>query len=264
MLSGGTRELSALSQPFVTIITVVYNSEALIEKTIQSIISQTTDDYEYIIIDGNSKDGTLDIIRRYSSNINHWQSEPDHGIYDAMNKGLSLAKGKFLLFINSGDLLDNNTVLKQLVQYETTSDIIFGETNLINAVGEVLGTRTALTTRKLPEVLNWKSFQSGMVVSHQSILVRKSICPLFDLQYRCSADVDWVIKSLKSTTRITNSHLVISKYLVGGFSAVNPKIALKERFWIFKNHYGIGTTLLIHSKIVLRALKHKLQGKINF
>lgn len=102
-------------QPLITIITVCFNAEKEIEKTIQSVLGQTFEDYEYLVIDGGSKDGTLDIIKKYASNSKlHWISEPDNGIYDAMNKGIDMAKGTWLNMMNSGDTFVSNDVLQRI------------------------------------------------------------------------------------------------------------------------------------------------------
>ncbi|MDB4026803.1 glycosyltransferase [Candidatus Thioglobus sp.] len=99
------------SKPMVSIVTIVYNDEEYLEETIQSVLSQTYDNVEYIVIDGGSTDGTLDVIKQYKDRIDHWISEEDRGIYDAMNKGVNLAKGEWINFMNSGDVFHDNDVL---------------------------------------------------------------------------------------------------------------------------------------------------------
>jgi len=116
-LEGGLRNTGKLL-PFVSIVTVVYNSENLLQKTIDSIANQTETDYEYLIIDGNSTDQTIDIIKKNESKIDYWQSEPDKGLYDAMNKALAIAKGKYILFINSGDELNDANILTSIKKHE--------------------------------------------------------------------------------------------------------------------------------------------------
>lgn len=109
----------------ISIITVCYNAAAELEETILSVINQTFQDYEYIIIDGGSKDGTLDIINKYKDKITFWISEPDKGIYDAMNKGLNYASGEWINFMNAGDIFTNNNVLTQIFSYTYQKDIKF-------------------------------------------------------------------------------------------------------------------------------------------
>jgi glycosyltransferase involved in cell wall biosynthesis len=251
-------------RPLVSIVTVVFNNREGIEKTIRSVIGQTYSDIEYIIIDGGSKDGTLDVIKKYESKIAFWISEKDKGIYDAMNKGLRAAKGDFVLFLNSGDLIADETVIEKVIQSANHADCYYGETLLMNGEGEILGTRTELTTRKLPENLTWKDMINGMVVSHQSILFRKAVVSEYDLNYRCSADIKWVIEGLKRSERVVNAKMVISKYLIGGFSIANQKIGWKERFEIYVGYYGLARTIIAHLKIVFRNLVFRLKGKKNY
>jgi glycosyltransferase involved in cell wall biosynthesis len=250
--------------PAISIITVVYNAKELLEKTIHSVVNQTFKNFEYIIIDGKSTDGTLDLIIKNESYINYWISEPDKGIYDAMNKALHVARGNYVWFLNAGDLLESTHTLERLFSSIPDADVIYGETKLINSKDEVLGTRSELTTRKLPEHMTWQDMKYGMVVSHQSILVKRSLVPDYDLKYTCSSDIDWVITSLKRSSKILNSNSVLSRYLIGGFSVKNQKQSLKERFLIYRKHYGIFGTLCAHIRIAFNALKHALSGRKNY
>lgn len=250
--------------PIISIITVVFNSKNLIEKTIQSVINQPYEEKELIIIDGGSSDGTVDIIKKYQEKISFWKSEPDKGLYDAMNKGLLAANGDYVIFINSGDVLEKNILSKIFFRRGTDVDVFYGETNLVNEKGELLGTRSKLTTRKLPKVLTWKKLKYGMVVCHQSIFVKRAIAPLYELNYRCSADLEWVIQSLKRSAKIENTNLIISNYLVGGFSSSNQKRCIKERFKIYIKHYGVLDSLWIHTFIIFRAIFHKITNGSNY
>ncbi|MBT8196103.1 MAG: glycosyltransferase [Bacteroidia bacterium] len=247
--------------PLVSIITVVYNGAPLLEKTILSIVEQTHENVEYLIIDGASNDGTQEIIKKYEDKISYWISEPDNGIYDAMNKGLKKATGDYVWFMNAGDLINEKEVLNKLmIQDQNGSDIYFGETYLINQSGDVLGTRSDLTTRKLPDELNWKSMSRGMVVSHQSIIVKREIAPLYNLKYNCSADIDWVIKCLKAATSIKNTQMVLSKYLIDGYSIQQQKLCWWERFKLYVVHYGLLNTIYNHIIIIGRHLKFSLKS----
>jgi glycosyltransferase involved in cell wall biosynthesis len=250
--------------PALSIITVVYNGKELLEKTIHSVLGQSFKNFEYIIIDGQSNDGTLDIIKQNSTNIDFWISEPDKGIYDAMNKALKHARGTYVWFLNAGDLIEAPDTLNTILATAPDADILYGETNLIDSRGEVLGTRSQLTTRKLPEQMTWKDMINGMVVSHQSILVKRTLASEYDLKYTCSADIDWVISSLKRGKKIINTQTILSRYLIGGFSAKNLKKSLLERFAIYMKHYGILKTLAAHIGIVANVFKHALAGKKNY
>ena len=133
MQNGGLRtrgiiKTSTPEYPLITVVTVVFNGEATLEQTIQSVVNQTYDNVEYIIVDGGSKDRTLDIIKKYEDRIDYWQSEPDKGIYDAMNKGIELANGDWINFMNSGDSFYNECVIKN-IYYGPYKMVIMGPIN---------------------------------------------------------------------------------------------------------------------------------------
>lgn len=241
--------------PVVSIITVVYNNELLLERTIASIINQTYSSIEFIIIDGGSTDGTIDIIKKYEAQILYWVSEPDKGIYDAMNKGIKASTGDYLWFINSGDLIsESDTLAKAISSCEKPADVYYGETEIIDEQGNKLYMRR----HKAPEILTWKSFKTGMMVSHQSIIVKKELAPFYDLKYKVSADIDWCLKVLKKSKIISNTHLTLSKFLKQGFSKKFQKTSLKERFWIMVKNYGFLTTVFYHFVIAVRLVLYYL------
>jgi len=245
------------STPLISIITVVYNAESLIEKTIQSILGQTYTNIESLVIDGKSKDNTLQFIQRFEDNRVRIISEPDKGIYDAMNKGMANAKGDYIIFINAGDEFYAVDTLSTTINSASNADVYYGNTAVINSNGEILGDRRLFP----PDDLNWRSLRYGMCVSHQSLLVKKSIAPVYDLGYKISADIDWVIRTLQNAQTIVNTHNYISRFLEGGVSSSRRKLALKERFSIMKKHYGLLQTLWGHLYITLRFIKHRLTKK---
>ncbi|MGL5317866.1 MAG: glycosyltransferase family 2 protein, partial [Bacteroidales bacterium] len=154
-------------RPLFSIITVTYNAGTLLTKTIDSVARQTCADKEYIIIDGASKDNTLEIIKKNSAQIRNYISEPDKGIYDAMNKAFSQATGKYILFLNAGDTFHNDEVLariKEQINPDNEPDILYGETAITDEDGKFI----AMRRLKTPEQLHWKSFKQGMLVCHQS------------------------------------------------------------------------------------------------
>jgi len=240
----------------ISIITVVYNGEDVLAKTIESVIAQLYSAIEYIIIDGQSTDGTHRIIEKFESNIDQIVIEADEGIYDAMNKGLNLAQGDYVLFLNAGDYLNSPDTIQNVMKHEK-SDIYYGETYLVDQNWTVLGTRSELTSRKLPKDLNWKSIKMGLVVCHQSLIVRRSIAPLY-IADNLSADIDWVIQSLKNSKRIKNTDMIISRFLVGGISKQRHWTSLKDRFKVMSHHYGFIQTIILHKFFMLRWLYRKI------
>ena len=240
--------------PVISVITIVYNDVNGIEKTISSVLSQTYSHIEYIVIDGGSIDGTLEIIERYNDKIDHWVSGPDKNLYDAMNKGLRSATGDYVLFINSGDEIYHNETLSNIFKSREYADVYYGETMMTDSAGNELGVRSKLSTRKLTKNLTADDFLKGMVVSHQSILVKRTIAPDYELHYSCSSDIDWCIKVLKLSRLTVNSHQIISKFLVGGYSQKNMKKCWLERFKILRTHFGMSRTLYAHIVIALRYL----------
>lgn len=266
-----------------SIITVTYNAAQWLERTIQSIINQTYPGIEYIIVDGGSTDGTVDIITNYELQITKWISEPDNGLYDAMNKGLQLATGDYVWFINAGDRVHSPSTVQEIVNQITpksskgdfpspksahptpslgccgakSRDIIYGETEISDAQGNSLGLRRL----KAPEKLTWKSFKTGMLVSHQSFIVKREIAEPYDLQYRYAADIDWCIRCLKKANHILNTQLILSWFLEAGYSAANRKASLRERYIIMCKYYGKIPTQIRHLWFAVRFFTAKWTQK---
>jgi glycosyltransferase involved in cell wall biosynthesis len=243
--------------PMFSVITVVFNGEKVIENTLQSVALQTYTNFEYIVIDGASKDNTLQLIEKYKKNIHTLVSERDAGLYDAMNKGLRLAKGEFVWFMNAGDRFFDADTLKKIAQHITpTTDVLYGEVMMVDDHRAHLGTRSQLTTRQLPETLHWKSLQRGMVVCHQAFVPRRAIAPAYIANNLC-ADIDWVIKCLKQSKKNTHTQLIVAEYLMGGISQQRQQQSWKNRYSILQKHYGFFTNLWNHLWIIGRALWHR-------
>lgn len=245
------------SLPKISVITVVFNAEKIVGKTIDNVLSQQYDNLEYIIIDGESTDQTMNIVKAYDNRISKVISQKDSGIYDAMNKGLAFSTGEYVIFMNAGDLFYNDTVLRDMINKQPGADVYYGNTRVINSEGREVGDRR----HKPPKKLTWKSLRMGMCVSHQSILARRSLCEAFDIRYKISSDIDWTIRLLKKSTIIVNTEMYVSKFLEGGLSARKQKQGLKERFDIMQNHYGLTQTIFNHGRILLRFVIHKLTRK---
>ena len=157
--------------PKFSIITVTYNAAKVLEDTIQSIVTQTYKNLEYIIVDGGSTDETLDIIHKYQEHITTVISEPDQGLYDAMNKGIKLATGDYLCFLNAGDGLHEDDTLLQMVHSingTALPGVLYGETEIVDSQGHFLYMRRL----SAPATLTWKSFKQGMLVCHQAFFAR--------------------------------------------------------------------------------------------
>ena len=239
--------------PKFSIITVTYNAEKVIENTIQSVIVQTYKNVEYIIIDGASLDHTMEIIDRYRDRIHLVISEPDKGLYDAMNKGIEHATGDYVCFLNAGDTFHQDDILFQMVHtlHETRMpDVIYGETAIVDLQEHFLHMRRL----SAPEHLTWKSFKQGMLVCHQAFFARIDWAKRepYDLSYRFSADFDWCIRIMKHAEHLHNTHLTLIDYLNEGMTTKNHKASLKERYHIMVKHYGLVTTWMHHAWFLLR------------
>lgn len=244
----------------LSIITVVYNGKDLLPGTVESVRKQTWTDIEYLIIDGGSKDGTVDLIKQYAAEMPNlrWISEQDKGLYDAMNKGLRMATGEFVQFLNCGDWLHApDTVEKMMEQATPETGVLYGETLLVNDKREPAGLMSELSTRKLPETLHWSQYLGGMLVVHQSFIARRSLAPEY-MEGNLCADYDWCIRILKESSDNIHTGVVITDYLMGGMSKQRHQQSLKDRFSVMRHHYGLFPTLLAHLWIVVRALAHRI------
>ena len=233
--------------PTLSVITVVYNNVADIGRTLLSVLNQTHPTIEYIVIDGCSTDGTLDIINTYKSRIAKLISEPDRGIYDAMNKGLSMATGDYVIFMNSGDEFYAADTVEKVFAKADGADIYYGETEMVNARRQSLGRRR----HKAPAKFTWRSFKYGMSVSHQAIYIRRALTTPYNPAYQLSADIDWIIRAAKKAKKIVKVDGYVAKYLVGGMSKAKHRQSLEERFAIMKKHYGLIPTILNHLVIAI-------------
>lgn len=240
----------------ITLVTVTFNAASTIERTLQSVAQQTYRDYEHLIIDGASKDNTVEIARKYNTTI---VSEPDKGLYDAMNKGLRLAKGDYVCFLNAGDKLHSaDTLAKVAAMAERTKvGVVYGDTDIVDDEGVKIR-RRRLTP---PKHLTWKSFREGMLVCHQSFYINRDIAQQYDLSYRFSADFDWCIRCMKKGEKrgmgCRSVNEVLTDYLSEGMTTANHKASLKERFWIMSKHYGFVPTVFQHLWFVIRQIIKK-------
>jgi len=210
----------------ITVVTICYNSEKYIEETILSVINQSYSNFEYIVIDGGSTDGTIGIIKKFESNIDSWISEKDNGISDAFNKGISLSHGEWIIFINSGDKFASDSVLEivypQLVENKT-SDIICGKIDLYRSDGSKI--------KSYGGVYNRKQFEIENTVPHQAIFHSKDYFlkyGLFDENYKYAMDYELMLR--KNNIHIYFIDTVISIMLAGGKSQSNLRSVCIEFF----------------------------------
>lgn len=247
--------------PVFSIITINYNGGELLAGTMESVRRQTYPLIEYWVIDGGSKDNSLDIIRKFAANMPNlrWISEPDRGLYDAMNKGLRRATGDFVWFLNGGDHLHApDTVEKLAAMAGPDTGVLYGETLLVDETRKPAGTMSELSTRQLPETLDWHDYLGGMLVVHQSFVARRILAPEYIDKNLC-ADYDWCIRVLKLSRENVNTGLILSDYLMGGMSKKRHRQSLRDRFEIMKRHFGERNAWLAHARIIMRALRHRLQ-----
>ena len=248
-------------EPLFSIITVTWNAAAVIAPPLQSVQRQTNTDYEMLIIDGASTDDTLNIVRGASISSLRVFSEPDQGLYDAMNKGIKRARGRYIIFLNAGDAFASDTVLARLAQLTSGNPgVIYGQTQLVDQSREVVGERH-LTA---PKRLTVDSFLRGMVVCHQAFVVRRDLAPEYDLQYRLSADYDWCIRVLKaSPANAYAGRVPIISYLADGMTTRHHRASLLERYRIMCHHYGTMKAILAHLSFIPRFVKRRIAGSPN-
>ncbi len=254
-----------------SIITCTYNAASVLQRTLESVADQTYAAIEHIILDGLSRDATLAMAQAYQAHDDETNnghrvvvvSEEDHGLYDAMNKGIRRATGDYLVFLNAGDKLPAPDTLQQvadqLADGEELPAVLYGEADIVDDEGRFIRHRRL----KAPEVLTWKSFKQGMVVCHQSFYARTDVARkcLYDKTYRYSADVDWCIRIMKTAEirrlELRNTGMVLVHYLAGGMSIKHHRTSLQERFRIMATHYGRLTTIALHLWFVVRAVVRK-------
>lgn len=239
----------------LSVISIAYNNLEGLKQTL-SIFNATwlARGLELVIVDGGSNDGTREYLQSQTLCLN-WVSEKDNGIYHAMNKGLSMAKGDYIWFLNSGDsVYDVETLSIVLNAIKDNADAYYGETLMVDPSGISIGTRSEISTRPLPKNLNWKSLRMGMNVSHQSFIVKRNLASVYDESIKYVSDIDWMIRTLKNCKKIVNLNCIIARFTQDGFSSKFRNQSNKERFWVLSKHYGFLPNLLAHVLILFRKL----------
>lgn len=240
----------------LTLITINYNNLEGLRATVASVVNQNAPKkWHWIAIDGGSTDGSKEYLEANSELFDLWVSEPDKGIYDAMNKGLQQVKQGFVWFLNSGDRLHGtNAITEVLGAMEThpQADCFYSDTYFVDAQYRELGLISALKPQKFPKKLTFESFRYGMNICHQSFVVRRSLAPLYKLEYRQAADIDWILEILKKRPVCVQVASVLSEFQTGGSSSQHARKAMKERYKILQSHFGFLPNLWAHAWIVLR------------
>jgi glycosyltransferase involved in cell wall biosynthesis len=237
--SGGLRTRGIIKQsledmPLITVITVVRNGEKTLEETILSVINQTYKNIEYIIVDGASTDNTLDIIRKYEDRVDYWISEPDEGVFDAMNKSISFSRGNYIGFLNSGDYYEVNSVniIVNAIEMNPGVDVIYGKTNLILFLWRRKYSYTITPSSTIDQRI-----KSGPVFCHQSSFVHINIFEKYGCFEKVKVTGDWLffLKLYNKQVKFLYIDNVISDYADGGISTSVQ--GFKESFY-YKRFLG--------------------------
>jgi glycosyltransferase involved in cell wall biosynthesis len=255
----------------ITYVTITYNADKVLQRTLDSVLAQDYPNIEHLIIDGASTDDTLKIVDDYIARSNATEnghqiqvsSEPDKGIYDAMNKGLRSMTGDYVCFLNAGDFLPVSDTASRIAEAVTNTQqlpaVLYGDTDIVDGEGRFLHHRRLAP----PEDLTWKSFRQGMLVCHQAFYARTdfAIATPYDMQYRYSADVDWCIRVMKAAAKenvpMLNLHMVVANYTQEGQTTLHHRESLWERYRVMEHHYGRVQTFLLHCWFAVRSLlKH--------
>ena len=266
----------------ITYVTITYQAAKVLQRTLDSVLGQDYPEITHLIIDGASTDGTIDMVNDYIERSNATEnghkillmSEPDHGIYDAMNKGLRSLDGDYVCFLNAGDFLPapdtassinvqcsmfrsaEGRLLPQGCKNVQLPAVLYGDTDIVDGEGHFLRHRRLAP----PEHLTWKSFRHGMLVCHQAFYARTdfAIATPYNQKYRYSADVDWCIRIMKAAAQenvpLLNLHMVVVNYTQEGQTTLHHRESLLERYHVMESHYGRVQTFLMHCWFVVRSV----------
>ena len=270
----------------ITYVTITYQAAKVLQRTLDSVLEQDYPEITHLIIDGASTDGTIEMVNDYIERSNASEnghkvllmSEPDNGIYDAMNKGLRSLDGDYVCFLNAGDYLPAPDIASRInaqcsmfnVQWSMVNGqcsmangqspaVLYGDTDIVDGEGRFLHHRRLAP----PEHLTWKSFRHGMLVCHQAFYARTdfAIATPYNQKYRYSADVDWCIRIMKAAAKenvpLLNLHMVVANYTEEGQTTIHHRESLIERYKVMESHYGRISTFLMHCWFVVRAVFKK-------
>ena len=244
----------------ITYVTITYQAAKVLQRTLDSVLEQDYPEITHLIIDGASTDGTIEMVNDYIERSNASEnghkvllmSEPDNGIYDAMNKGLRSLDGDYVCFLNAGDYLPAPDIASRIngqcsmfngqcsMVNGQSPAVLYGDTDIVDGEGRFLHHRRLAP----PEHLTWKSFRHGMLVCHQAFYARTdfAIATPYNQKYRYSADVDWCIRIMKAAAKenvpLLNLHMVVANYTEEGQTTIHHRESLIERYKVMESHYG--------------------------
>ena len=252
----------------VTYVTITYQAAKVLQRTLDSVLEQDYPEITHLIIDGASTDGTIEMVNAYIERSNATDcghkvllmSEPDNGIYDAMNKGLRSLDGDYVCFLNAGDFLSAPDIVSKIVEQadhlSPLPAVLYGDTDIVDDEGRFLHHRRLAP----PENLTWKSFRHGMLVCHQAFYARTdfAIATPYNRKYRYSADVDWCIRIIKAAAKenvpLLNLHMVVANYTEEGQTTLHHRESLLERYKVMESHYGRISTFFMHCWFAVRTV----------
>ena len=223
--------------PKISVITVAYNAQNSIERTIKSVINQSFEDFEYILVDGNSNDKTLEIAGKYKDYIKKWISEPDKSIYDAMNKGILLSQGEYIVFLNANDAFATTDMLEKMSKYLDGTDIVYGNVGLINLCMEKQIIRKA-------KKINKKSLFQKNILLPSEFIKREFLENMggFDTRFKYEADYELNLRAiLKDNAKIKYVDEIITLATVDNDKLLSPKRMRriqKEKMVIKKTYFS--------------------------
>ncbi|WP_171901004.1 glycosyltransferase family 2 protein [Glaciecola punicea] len=245
--SGSEQHLS----PLITVITVVFNGESFLEKAILSVINQTYDNVEYVIIDGGSTDNTLNIIRKYEHLIDYWVSEKDNGIYDAMNKGLQCSTGGYIGFLNSDDYMYSTSLESYANELSSfPADLYFSSVDLVNEHEEYYARFQPIKHFFFANVL------IRMPFAHQTVYLNKKVLKAeggFNLNYKLSADFELVYRLLKKNYKTKNVNVVFGAFRDGGLSG-DIYASLKDSKLVVRDKTNLITSNIWYGYRIIRSV----------
>jgi glycosyltransferase involved in cell wall biosynthesis len=246
----------------ISVITINFNNLNGLKNTFSSIFNQTYQDYEYIVIDGSSTDGSKELIEQNSGNISYWLSEPDRGVYHAMNKGILAAKGEYILFLNSGDELFNNQVLENIQDQLFKSDIISGNLNIISKEKNIIGVSSE-------KISFFQMYQD--TIWHPSTFIKRNALiqtGMYDESFKICADWKWFFHAIfKHQLTYRKVDMVVSKFYMDGMSSDKKmsSIIIEERKKTIREFFSNNLTDVefLDQLISESAELKRLQGRVN-